>query len=587
MSPPPLGEGAPALGAADPAALALLVEPPSGECQRVEVARNPFVIGRLPECDLTLRDSRISRRHARIKREEGLHFIEDLQSRHGLAVNGERVLRHRLAAGDRVTFGVADSFVLTVFEAIRPAAPLLRKVATLAAAPRRTGALGRLSAILDVARTVEASEGVDEVFDAVVEAALAITGAESAFLLLRNDSGALEVRVGRSKSGDSRGLEDLEVPPAKIAQALDRRRDLFTMRGSAGPDSRDDTLTLEGALDSALCVPILRMRLGQDHETSLISARRDTLGALYLDTGGAGLAEGLQALLHALAIEVSTVLENARLLEQEREKRRMEQELRTARDIQQALLPASLPSDGWLVAKGRCDSSLQVGGDYFDLMQVAPGQWGAVVVDVSGKGVAASLLAALLQGAFFVGADPAVSLSGTLGRINRYICERSAQTRFATVFALVLDAEGGLRWCNAGHCPALLVRTDGEIERLPPNSRPVGLFADTEFPEDRQRLRPGDKLVVYTDGVSEARNPAQEQFGERRLEGAVAGLATLGPEQFYEGLLGCVLDFVGGAARHDDLTLLVLAYNGPPGSAAAAPSPLDSEAAAAHPADSA
>ncbi len=582
MSPPPLGEDVPAPGAADPAALALLVEPPSGKCQRVEVARNPFVIGRLPECDLTLRDSRISRRHARIKREERVYFIEDLQSRHGLAVNGERVLRHRLAAGDRVTFGVADSFVLTVVEAISPAVPLLRKVATLAAAPRRTGALGRLSAILDVARTVEASEGVDEVFEAVVEAALTITGAESAFLLLRNDSGNLEVRVARSKSGDSRGPEDLEVPPAKIAQALARRRDLFTMSGSVALDSRDDTF--EGELDSALCVPILRMRLGQDHETSLISARRDTLGALYLDTenSGAGLAEGLQALLHALAIEVSTVLENARLLEQEREKRRLEQELRTARDIQQALLPASLPSDGWLVAKGRCDPSLQVGGDYFDLMQVAPGQWGAVVVDVSGKGVAASLLAALLQGAFFVGADPAVSLSGTLGRINRYICERSAQTRFATVFALVLDAEGGLRWCNAGHCPALLVRTDGEIERLPPNSRPVGLFADAEFPEDRQRLRPGDKLVVYTDGVSEARNPAQEQFGERGLERAVAGLAALGPEQFYEGLLGCVLDFVGGAARHDDLTLLVLAYNGPPGSAAASSS-LDSEAAAASP----
>lgn len=554
-NPPLRGAAAPK----DPSGLGLLVEPPSGECLQVPVARNPFVLGRLSECELTLRDSRISRRHARIRFKDGVYSIEDLGSRHGLTVNGEWVERCDLAVGDRIGFGVDDSFEVTVVEGYAASAPLLKKVSALAVDPGRTGALGRLAAMLDVARTMTASEGVEEVFEAVVEAALTITSADRAFLLLRDGDGdgELNVMAACDPDGAIDGPQVLEVSGQAIAEALERRSDLFAMPvefggGASGPRN-------------ALCVPILRMRLGHDHETTVISTTRSTLGGLYMDARDPGvrLVDGNQALLQALAIEISTVIENARLIEEERAKRRLEQELSLARGIQRALRPAALPAAGWLVAKGHSESSAQLGGDYYDLMQVGPGRWAAVVADVSGKGVAASILASLLQGAFFLGSGPTLSLSGTLGRINRYLCERSSgHARFVTVFASTIDESGEVTWSNAGHCSAILARDAGAVELLEANCRPVGLFEDAEFAEDTCRLRPGDKLVIYSDGVTEARNPAGEQFGEKRLHAAAAALAGRGADEFFQQLLAAIRDFAGGARRADDLTLLVLGYEG-------------------------
>lgn len=542
--------------------LSLLVEPPSGECLQIPVKRSPFVIGRLNDCDLTLADKRISRRHAQLRLEQGGFAIEDLGSRHGTVVNGESVRHSRLAVGDRIGFGIEGSYAITVCEARSPQTRLLKQVSEIGAGPRRTGALGRLSAVLDVARTMELASGVDEVFEAVVEAALSIARADRAFLLLRDASGRLEVKVARHASGERGGPAQLELPLARIADALERRSDLFAM-------SVDLTQGV-GAADAsraALCIPILRMRIGLDHETSVISAKDDTLGVLYMDAANPELrlAEGNQALLHALAIEISTSVENARLIEEERQKRRLEHELDMARVIQRSLLPRTLPSEGWLVARGHSESSSRLGGDYYDLMQVAPGRWAAVLADVSGKGASASILASLLQGAFFLGSGPDVSLSGTLRRINRYLCERSDRARFATVFAATITEDATMRWSSAGHCPAVLVRPTGRCELLSPTSQPIGLFEDAEFPEDVCRLEPGDKLVIYSDGVTELRNSRSELYGERRLIEAVSQLAGLDTGEFFDALLARVAEFGRNARRQDDLTVLVLGFRGPQG----------------------
>lgn len=542
--------------------LSLLVEPPSGACLQIPVKRSPFVIGRLSDCDLTLADKRISRRHARLLLEQGGFAIEDLGSRHGTVVNGESVRHSRLAVGDRIGFGIEGSYVITICEARSPQTRLLKKVSEIGSGPRRTGALGRLSAVLEVARTMELASGVEEVFEAVVEAALSIARADRAFLLLRDASGRLEVKVARHASNE-RGPAQLELPIARIADALERRSDLFAMSVdlTQGSDSGGE------ALRAALCIPILRMRIGLDHETSVISAKDDTLGVLYMDAANPELrlAEGNQALLHALAIEISTSVENARLIEEERQKRRLEHELDMARGIQRSLLPGTLPSEGWLVAKGHSEASSRLGGDYYDLMQVAPGRWAAVLADVSGKGASASILASLLQGAFFLGSGPDVSLSGTLRRINRYLCERSDRVRFATVFAATIAEDATMRWSSAGHCPAILVRPTGHCELLSPTSQPIGLFEDAEFPESVCRLEPGDKLVMYSDGVTELRNSRSELYGEQRLIESVSQLAGLDTGEFFDTLLARVVEFGRDAAREDDLTVLVLGFGGPLG----------------------
>ena len=546
-------------------ALKLTVVDTSGRRRELEVTRSPFRIGRLPDCDLSLRDSRVSRNHAEILLEDGKYFIEDLESRHGLLINGKKAKRHELRPGDCVEFGPEDSY--KVFVGAEPAfsAPLMEKVAAMPSA-KGPGNLGQLSAVLDVALALQSSLAVDDVLDAAVDAALVVTQAERGFLMLRQDDGELQTKVARDRNGKILAEEDLRVPRGVIREALDSRRDLLSMSAAPldlGTGSLEKSGTAEAlALRSVLCVPLVRIRVGQQHETSVLSARQDTLGVLYMDSKGGELSGGNPELLQTLAIEISTVLENARLLGEERKKHDLEQELKIARDIQQSMLPPKMPGEGWLLAEGSSEACQQVGGDYFDVIQLSPDHWAAVLADVSGKGVSAALLTSLIQGAFFATATLDASLSEVVARINNYICERSRLAKFATVFYSLIERGGLIRWVNAGHCPPIVARAAGEIECLEPTSFPIGLFPGAEFPQRECRLLPGDMLVIYSDGLSEAENFSDEQFGEERLKEVVARNASGTPAELVQTIQREINTFTAGAAQRDDLTLLVLGYQG-------------------------
>ena len=547
------------------AGLKLTVVDTSGGRRELKVTRSPFRIGRLRDCDLSLRDSRVSRNHAQILLEDGKYFIEDLESRHGLIINGKKAKRHELRPADCVEFGSEDSYKVFVGEEPAFSAPLMEKVAAMPTA-KGPGNLGQLSAVLDVALALQASLGVDDVLDAAVDAALVVTQAERGFLMLRQDDGELQTKVARDRNGKILAGEDLRVPRGVIQKALDSRRDLLSMTASPsdpGKGGFDKGGTVEAlALRGVLCVPLVRIRVGQQHETSVLSARQDTLGVLYMDSKSGELSGGNRELLQTLAIEISTVLENARLLGEERKKHDLEQELKIAQDIQQSMLPPKMPAEGWLLADGSSEACQQVGGDYFDVIQLSPDHWAAVLADVSGKGVSAALLTSLIQGAFFATATLDASLSEVVARINNYICERSRLAKFATVFYSLIERDGLIRWVNAGHCPTIVARAAGEIECLEPTSFPIGLFPDAEFPQRECRLLPGDKLVIYSDGVSEAENFSDEQFGEERLKDVVARNASETPRELLQTIQREINAFTAGAAQRDDLTLLVLGYQG-------------------------
>lgn len=549
-----------------PEALKLTVVDPAGEKQLVEVSRSPFRIGRQQDRDLTLKDARISRQHAVILLEDGAYFVEDSKSRHGVYVNGSKVERARLKAQDRITFGASDSFEILVGAERPKSGPLLDRVASLPSSTEGTGNLNRLSAVLDVARALESAGSVEEVLAAAVDSALALTGAERGFLLLKGREDELDIRIARDSEGKPLPPEDLRVPRGVIAEALRNRADLFAMSfdpaGGSGAGAAGQTvLALE--LRSVVCVPLVKIRLGGATETRMLSTAMDTIGVLYMDSRqiGSNLAEGNKDLLQSLGIEISTVLENARLLDEERKKHHLEQELQIAREIQQALLPAKLPEQGWLQAAGSSEACFQVGGDYFDVVEISADRWGAVLADVSGKGVSAALLNSLLQGAFFAAAASQAPLSDSVGRINNYVCERSRHARFATVFCCIIERGGKMHWLNAGHCDGLLVRADGELRKLEPSGFPIGLFPDAEFPAQELQLLPGDRLVVYSDGVSEAADFSGDRFGDDRLAQAVTANRALSPIELHRALNEEIGAFTQGAEQNDDVTLLVLGYD--------------------------
>ncbi len=425
--------------------------------------------------------------------------------------------------------------------------------------------LEKLRAVLEVARSLQSSFSTDDVLNTVLDAALSVTGAERGFLLLFNDARELQVRSARAAGGVEVAADALRVPRRVIQQALETRRDLFSMSfdpSAAAGVSPGNTIT-DLELRSVVCVPLVHVNLSGTQATQLLSNATTNAGVLYMDSrvSSVDLAGGNRELLQTLAIEASTVLENARLLEEQRAKQRIEEELDVARRIQQSLMPRSLPEEGWFVVCGSSQSSHQVGGDYFDVVAIGPDTWSLVVADVSGKGVSSALLASFLQGVF-LSASSTTDIPEVLVRINVFLSDRAEHGKYATMFYSKLDAAGRLTYSNAGHCPALLVRHTGEIERLEATSMPVGLVATTSFSIEHRRLDPGDRLVLYTDGVTEAQNEAGDFFGRKRLREAVKRAAGAGYKEMHAGIQAAINDFTHGAEQADDLTLVVVEYRG-------------------------
>lgn len=539
----------------------LVVHDPGGHRRRVEIQRFPFRIGRQADNDLILRDSRASRSHARIVSQTGEYILEDAGSRHGVWVNGRRVERQRLANGDRVSFGVPDSYQLVFLTEGSEIAQAVEQAQM--GKPGGPGNLAKLRAVLEVARTLQTGFSLEDVLSAVVDAALAVTGAERGFLLLRSGDD-LQTRVARTRGGSALEPEDLRIPRRVIRRALDGRRELLSMNFDphAAEGAGQSVADLE--LRSCVCVPLVRIQTGVPEATSLLSTAAETVGALYMDSRdtAADLGGGNRELLQSLAIEASMVLDNARLLEEERAKEKMEQELQMARDIQQSLLPRKLPLDGWFRAAGSSVPSHQVGGDWFDVLRMNEACWSAVAADVSGKGVSSALLASLMQGIFLAVAAQVEGVEERFARLNRFLCERTGGEKYATVFFCAVERGGRLYYVNAGHCAPLLAIPGGELEVLGPTGPPVGLIEAAEYELGTAALPRGAKIVIYTDGITEAAGPEGEFFGRGRLREIVQAHAAAGCTALHEAIRRAVSDFTGDAPQADDLTLVVLEYQG-------------------------
>jgi serine phosphatase RsbU (regulator of sigma subunit)/pSer/pThr/pTyr-binding forkhead associated (FHA) protein len=542
---------------------ALLVLAPSGQRTRVPLEPLPFLIGRQADNNLVLRDNRTSRSHARIVAENGSYVIEDLNSRHGTWVNGQQVARRVLRNSDRIDFGVRESYQLTFELGPGEINRILDQLSSTSRSGAEANNLAKLRSLVEVARALQNSLSTREVLTAVVDAALAVTGCDRGFLLLRKEI-ELEIAVARDRDGGPLDPGDLRVPTSVIHRALHSRRDLLSMSFDplAEQGVRPEVSVAALELRSVVCIPLIHVRGGTSEETRISSTLEDTVGLLYMDSrqAPADLSAGNRELLQTLAMEASTILENARLLDEERAKLRMEDELNIARDIQQGLLPVGLPSTGWFRAAGSSLPSTQVGGDYFDVRHISPNVWGAVVADVSGKGVSSALLASLLQGAFLMASDDASQIESMMAKLNAFLLERTRGEKYATVFYCTLDSSGLLSYSNAGHCAPFLVSTDGRLRKLHTSGMPVGMLDSASFQMVQTQLAPGDKIVIYSDGLPEAESADGEFFDNERLRLSLRDNAGRDAAGLHTALRAAVDRFTEGGVIRDDVTALVLEY---------------------------
>ncbi len=263
--------------------------------------------------------------------------------------------------------------------------------------------------------------------------------------------------------------------------------------------------------------------------------------------------------LATLATQAAISLENARLFHESLEKQRMEEELHVARNIQQQLLPETIPQPPGYAIAGRNIPTHQVGGDYFDVISVDDCRLALVVADVSGKGVPAALLMANLQAALRLLVREPLSLKDMASRINRLIFQNTVPEQFATAFLAMLDVTTHrLSYVNAGHNYPILRRPDGRLHFLSSTGTILGLLPEYEFQEASLFLNPGDLLVIYTDGINEAVDPSNREFGEDRLQAVIQRQAHLPPPLLLEAILQATRRFADHMPQADDMTLLVL-----------------------------
>ena len=246
------------------------------------------------------------------------------------------------------------------------------------------------------------------------------------------------------------------------------------------------------------------------------------------------------------------------------DKARLDHEIEIASHIQQTILPKSLPDLPSVAVAGSTIECHSVGGDCFDVISLEGGRLGFFVGDVTGKGISAALLATLLQGVFFTTAKMDLPLPDIFSRVNKYLSERTADSRYATVFYGVLDTTGCFEYVNAGHVPPLIVRRSGALEGLALASLncPVGMFGETKYESASAKLDPGDFLVIYSDGVSEAVSKEREFFEEARLRGIIGEFKGKMAQELTTAIWEGVKTFTAGAPQSDDITVLVIQYKG-------------------------
>jgi phosphoserine phosphatase RsbU/P len=547
--------------------ISLEVISPDRMRRTVALSQFPFSIGRGESGNqLALNDRRISRQCAAIVAENGEHYVEDRGQHLGVFVNGEKIDRRALKDGDVITFGLADSYqVVFHTSADNVSIPdMLTLVGNLPGADTATreGDLARLNLLLEASMLLHSRLPLEAVLGTVLDHAIAVTDADRGLLLEPDGTGSLRPRLARGIGKTRLPLEGFSPSQTALRMALSQHSSVITQDlATAGADLQAAQSIVSQQLRSVVVIPLYAIpRIGSGE--SLAIKRGDLLGALYVDSRRpTAFSKVDRQILDALAVQAASILDNARMVERERERQKMEQELTIARDIQQALLPRGFRDFAHLAVTGINFPCLSVGGDYFDVFPMGNDRTAFLIADVSGKGLGAALVTTMLQGAFsglaMGGGDPV----SVFRHLNSFLTEHTEVGRYATVFFGILENSGILHYINAGHPSPLLLRHEEISEAFTEGCCPVGLFPEIEFSTARIQLEPGDTLVLFSDGVTEAVDTRDEMYGVARLRDALAGKHTAPLGDIQKVAVESVQGFSRGASQADDITLLLVRYH--------------------------
>lgn len=530
-----------------------------GEQRTFAVDHTPFSIGRKMDKDLVIADPRVSRDHALVVSENGSFYVEDQGSKHGTFVNGERVARKELERNDRLEFGARD----TIYAIFHPknvtsnsARDFLSQISGIQISNEVTD-LEKLTIFLEAARKLNTTGVLDEILLTLLDVTLKLTGAERGYVFLKNTTGELRLAAGRNSKGELL-LDDTTISHSILDDALRSNSEFLLSDTSRSLDLAERQSIVAYDLRTVICIPLRKLQVqtrGRSGENEPLPTG-EAMGALYVDSRFASrdISKVSGDILHVVATEAASLIENARLVQAEEESRRYQQELAIAASIQQRLMAVTIPEVPFARLAGRNVSCKEIGGDFFDAINTDQGL-AVVLADVAGKGVSAALLASTLQGMIYSQLVAGTALTEIVASANRFLTSKHIGEKYATVIIARLRRDGELEFVNCGHIPPLFV-CGNEVIRPAHGNLPVGLLAGAEYESDHFSFHSGDRLVLVTDGVTEAENASGEFFDNERLEAAAKGGDM-------HAIFAAVSQFCGSTPLSDDCTVVEMVFSGP------------------------
>jgi phosphoserine phosphatase RsbU/P len=540
----------------------LVISQPEGVRKTVELCKDSFSVGRSADNDLAYPDDPwLSRYHLCFERRTAGWFVRDCESRNGTVLNAKPLREaKRLHGGDRLHAGnltievrerEAQKRVIT-FTPEQHETPMrettvvtsldnvLRKTTVSGLqTPDASLAGGRVvRALIRAGQELAGHQPLEEVFSTILQLALSAVQAERG-VILTLEKGELVLRASKG--------EGFAVSTKVRDRVLSEKCSLMVTDAQREAGFREQKSIVLHGVRSILAVPL--------------QTREQVIGLLYVDNGAVirpFSKEDLE-LLTVMANVAAIRIEHARLAEVEQAEKLMEMELAQASEIQQSLLPSEAPACPGYDIAGYNLPCHAVGGDYYDFLLYPDGRLGLAVGDVSGKGLPAAIMMSSLQARMHMLVESSPDPARALTALNHSVTERCPLGKFITmVFGLLDPATGRFAYANAGHNYPLLIRADGQVEQLRRGGLVLGLNSAVEYPLDECALHPGDLIALYSDGLTEARRPSGDEFGERGLSDFLLERRTSSCSSMVKGLVDHVRAWTGQPLFQDDFTVVLL-----------------------------
>lgn len=515
-------------------------------------------VGRSPTQDIVLLEPFVSRQHAILVRQDPQTYtVVDQNSTHGTFHNGARIQHADLKHGDVLQMGSLEAPKLEfVFEGAEDAEPAEHAtvatsfLASIGEFPQSTTehppaarGMEQLNWLLSAARELNAGGAIEEILTTLLQLTLQLTGVERGFVFLRQGS---EMKLARGLDAQGRIVDqDSTISHRAIQKAVESDAKFSVSDTMADQNASAWASVMANKIRSIYCIP-LRKREAK-------GGRSELLGLLYLDSqlDAGHLTEVDHQLLDTLATEAAALLQNALLAEEEYKSRRAREELAIAARIHSGLMSITLPVIPYALLQARSDPCYEIGGDFYDAVALDDCVCVAIA-DVSGKGVPAAIVAATMQGIIHAQLLSGQSLEQIASLLNQFLCTRNVG-KYATMVLLKLFADGRVEYMNCGHIQPVLIH-HSSATRLEHGNLIVGLLPNATYTSATCTLKPGERILLATDGLVEAEDGAGEAFGEERLSDVALELDM-------NGILDMVSKFQANEPQ-DDCTLVEIRYSG-------------------------